>query len=111
MKVILPKEPSFTRKGFAGYTYPLSTKMQISHIDCFDKHDNYFTYGKTFVYYIIEGSGTFKIGDTFFDVKAGEMIEVPADTKTSYKGPMKLLLIIQDGFESDLDKPGEPTDF
>jgi len=84
--------------------------MQINYIDCFDKHDRYFIYGKTFVYYIIEGVGKFKVGDKLFDVKTGDMIEVPANTETTYKGKMKLLLIIQDGFEPELDRATKPTD-
>ena len=109
-KIELNKEPSFKKNGFAGYTYPLSTKMQINFIDCWDKHDNYFIYGKTFVYYIVEGRGKFKIGDKLLDVTTGDMIEVPANTETTYKGLMKLLLIIQDGFERELDTPTKPTD-
>ena len=85
-------------------TDPLSTKMQINLIDCFDKHDDYFIYGKTFVYYVTEGSGRFKVGKNLFDVKTGDMIEVPPNTKSLCKGPMKLLLIIQDGFDRALSK-------
>ena len=109
-KIELSKESSFRQNGLQGFTYPLGTKMQINYIDCWDKHDNYFIYGKTLIYYIVEGKGKFKIGNELFDVVAGDMIKVPANTETTYKGPMKLLQIIQDGFESELDTPTKPTD-
>jgi len=110
MIVKLNKKPSFRQNGFAGYIYPLSTKLQITCIDCFIGHDKYFIYGKTCVYYIIEGTGKFKMGNRFFDVKKGDMVEVPANTETTYKGKMKLMLIIPDGFEPELNKETKPND-
>ena len=111
MKIELPKTPTFSQKGLDGYVYPLGTKMQINLMDCYDKHENYFTYEKTMVYFVAEGAGRFKIGGKIFDVKAGDMVEIPPNTETTYIGPMKLLLIIQDGYEAELNTDtGRPTD-
>ena len=111
MLIKLPKEPSFRQDGLDGYTYPLPhTDMQVNFIDCYEKHERYCSYAGAFVYYILDGKGQYKIGDELLDVKQGDLIEIPADTKFTYKGKMKLLLIINDGFDGALSKSFEETD-
>ena len=111
MKTELLKEPSFKQNGLSGYTYPLQhTEMQVNYIDCHDRHDNYCSYARPFVYYIIDGNGQYKIGDVIIDVAKGDLIEIPANTRFTYKGKMKLLLIIKDGFDRALSQSLGKTD-
>lgn len=111
MKVELKKEPSFKKNGFQGFTYPLnSTDVEISYIDCFHQHDKYCIYQGVFIYYVVEGNGKFKIGNDIFDVKNGDMIEVPANTEFVYKGKMKLLLIKKGKFDPTLNQDTKDND-
>ena len=111
MKVKLSKEPSFKQDGLNGYTYPLQhTEMQVNFIDCYEKHENYCSYARTFVYYIVDGKGQYKINNDLVDVEKGDLIEIPPNTKFTYKGKMKVLLIIKDGFDRALSESFEKTD-
>ena len=111
MKINLNKEPSFTQNGLTGFTYPLKhSGAEVSYIDCFYEHDNYCTYQKPFIYYIIEGKGRYKIGNDIINVEAGDLIEIPANTDFTYKGKMKILLIIQDKFDCALSADTRKND-
>lgn len=55
-------------------------------------------------YYIIEGQGIFLI-DESIEAKKGDLIEITANKKYTYKGNMKMLEIIPNSFESlDVDE-------
>lgn len=55
-------------------------------------------------YYIIEGQGIFLIEESI-EVKKGDLIEITANKKYTYKGNMKMLEIIPNSFESlDVDE-------
>lgn len=50
-------------------------------------------------YFIIDGTGEFLIGENII-CKKGDLIEIPHDTKFSYKGNMQMLEIIPNKFEN-----------
>lgn len=50
-------------------------------------------------YYIVEGQGAFLIEDEI-TAKDGDLIEIPANKKYTYKGQMKMLEIIPKSFDS-----------
>ena len=55
-------------------------------------------------YFIIEGTGTFITEDSIV-VEKGDLIEVPANTKYTYKGNMYMLEIIPSSFDKlDLEE-------
>lgn len=96
----LPKEASFVQQGLKGYNYKLFTKdISISMEDCFKGHDKYHTNKHSSkIYYVIEGTGRFKISGQIYDVKKDDCIEIPANTKFVFTGNMKLLLIMSPAF-------------
>lgn len=91
-----PAQPSFSQKGFAGYTFPLkNNNVQISFIDSTQGHDNFvISKETTYCYYILEGSGYFEINGAKYSVKPSDLIEVPPKAEFAYSGKMKLLLIM-----------------
>lgn len=50
-------------------------------------------------YYITEGNGTFFIKETI-SVEKGDLIEIPENTKYTYKGNMKMVEFIPNSFET-----------
>jgi mannose-6-phosphate isomerase-like protein (cupin superfamily) len=93
----LPGKPSFSQKGFDGFTFPLNSKgLEIDLVDVKQGHDNYIISKKcTLIYYVLEGEGTFDVNNEKFNVKAGNLVEVPPGIEFAYSGKMKLLLIVQ----------------
>ena len=49
-------------------------------------------------YYIISGKGKFIIDDDTFDVKAGDLIEIPENKKYTYSGTLNMLELIPNSF-------------
>lgn len=99
----LPKEASFEQQGLKGYNYNLFTKeISISMEDCFKGHDKYHTNNRSSkIYYVLEGTGKFKINNQIYDVKKDDCIEIPANSKFVFAGKMKLLLIMSPAFRPE----------
>lgn len=96
----LPQEPSFKQNGLNGYNYNLNDKgISLTIGDCFKGHDKYCTNTRSsHIYYVLEGTGKFKINDEIYEVKKDDCIEIPANTKFVFAGKMKLLLIMNPAF-------------
>jgi SAM-dependent methyltransferase len=92
----LPLLPSFVSKGLFGYTFgPLQERdLEVYCIESETGHDT-FTSSRlaTRLYYVIEGSGYFTISDRRYDVRTGELVELPPDVEYSYSGRMKLIVV------------------
>ena len=91
----LPEEPTFRKEGFNGYCYPLeNSNMSITLEDSYQKHDTYCTnVKKPSIYYVTEGEGKFIINHEEYEVKKGDIVEIPANIEFTYVGRMKLLFI------------------
>lgn len=85
-------------------------KISLPNVDfknisiCFvEINDNRKTYCKIknspIFYYVIEGNGLFII-DNHLEVKKGDLLEITANKKYTYKGKMKMLEIIPNSFEN-----------
>lgn len=108
----LPQEPSFKQRGLNGYNYNLECKgMTLTIEDCFKGHDRYHTnvYSSK-IYYLLEGSGKFKLNGEIYSVKKGDCIEIPPNTEFVFAGKMKLLLIMQPGFREQDGIEGKEND-
>lgn len=108
----LPENSSFSQMGLNGYNYELDTKdISISVEDCFKGHDKYHTnvYSKK-IYYVVEGNGTFKIGENLIEVKKDDLIEIPKNTEFVFAGKMKLLLIMLPAFRPQDGIDGRKND-
>ena len=90
-----PQEPSFGQEGLNGYSYNINnTSLSIDVEDVYKGHEKYCTsLVSTIIYYVISGSGTFKIDNQKYDVIEGDVIEIPKNTEFVFAGKMKLLLI------------------
>ena len=89
-----PTSASFTGKGLLGYTFgPLQKKdLEIYYVEVEKGHDTFMISKKiTRIYYILEGSGHFIIGDDRYDVSPGMLVEVPPKIEYCYSGKMTLL--------------------
>lgn len=95
-----PKEPSFARKGFRGFKFPIENKkIQISFVESEKGHDTFIiSKDITHIYYILGGKGFFTINDQKYEVEPGVLVEVPPKTEFSYSGKMKILLIMNPPF-------------
>ena len=108
----LPENPSFEQEGLKGYNYDIICEnMSLSMEDCFKGHDYYHTnVYSTKTYYIIDGSGTFKINEEIIEVEKGDVIEIPPKTEFVFAGKMKLLLIMVPGYRPQDGINGKEND-
>ena len=97
-----PNNPSFFQKGLKGYSYDINTKLVSIDMEDVNKgHDRYYkNLISTTIYYVIEGSGIFKINKEEYGVTQGDVIEIPANTEFVFAGEMKLLVIMTPPFNA-----------
>jgi mannose-6-phosphate isomerase-like protein (cupin superfamily)/SAM-dependent methyltransferase len=91
-----PTLPSFDGKGLFGYTFgPLQHKdLEMYYIEVEKGHDTFMVSKRiTRVYYVLDGSGYFTIGDRRHHVSRGMLVEVPPKVEYSYSGKMKLIAV------------------
>lgn len=107
-----PQEPSFKRDGFNGYIGDINNEnISITYEEVYKGHDKYCTNTKiTHIYYVISGKGKFKIKDEIYEVKKGNLIEIPPNTKFIFVGEMELLLIMNPKFSREGEIVGENND-
>ncbi|MDR2524126.1 MAG: hypothetical protein LBC95_01100 [Candidatus Nomurabacteria bacterium] len=111
MKHKLPDTPTFTQKGLTGYQFPtVGDGVEIYYVDSPVGHDRYSTDGCDNYYYIISGSGKFSIDGKIVDVVAGDLVEVSNGVEMTYKGNMRILLIMVPGHDAKNHISGRPTD-
>jgi mannose-6-phosphate isomerase-like protein (cupin superfamily) len=99
----LPKIPTFQQTGLAGFGYDLlNSNLQVYFIDCEIGHDNQVSSDEiTHLYYIIDGNGQFTLNDQILEAKSGDLIEIPPKTRFTFKGKMKLILIMEPPFNPE----------
>ena len=107
-----PNEASFTQKGFDGFNSKLNCKnISITLEDVYKGHEKYAMNIESYhIYYVLEGNGTFKINGDMYDVKQGDIVEIPPKTEFIFKGKMKLLLIMNPPFDVKNDVVGKEND-
>lgn len=72
--------------------------MSVVHVESIVRHGEVSTHERKRLYYILEGQGTFYIGDESFLFQAGDLIVVPPNTKYDYEPKsetIKALLIME----------------
>jgi mannose-6-phosphate isomerase-like protein (cupin superfamily)/SAM-dependent methyltransferase len=88
--------PSFDAKGLFGFVYgPLQEEdLEVYYIESETGHDTFTASRRaTRLYYVIDGSGYFTIGDQKYDVSPGELVEIPPKIEYSYSGKMRLIVV------------------
>lgn len=107
-----PKKPSFVQNGLNGYSYNINnSSISIDIEDVYKGHEKYCkSLVSTFIYYVLSGSGVFKINNEKYNVVEGDVIEIPNDTEFVFAGKMKLLLIMTPAFNPDNEIEGKNND-
>ncbi len=107
-----PKEVSFKQDGFNGFNCNLECKnIGITLEDVYKGHEKYSTNKKSYhIYYVIQGTGIFKIDGNMYNVKEGDIVEIPPNTEFVFKGKMKMLLIMNPPFDEKNDIVGKNND-
>jgi mannose-6-phosphate isomerase-like protein (cupin superfamily) len=76
----------------------------VVHVDVKEGHFQEFMHNSTFMYYIIEGKGTFFLNDEPVEVSATDLIVIPPDTRIHYFGTMKMVLVVTPAFNEKNEK-------
>jgi chemotaxis methyl-accepting protein methylase len=102
----LPTTVSFTGKGLLGYSFgPLKQDLDVYFIEVEKGHDVFMISKKiTRTYYVLKGSGYFTIDNQRYDVRPGELVEVPPRVEYCYSGKMTLLAFARPGWFGGNDK-------
>lgn len=79
------------------YKYPIPTKkFDIARMVVNGRHpqkENHFIleHGCQFVMYVIKGKGKYHVGDEIFNVKKGDVVFVPTNTKFAVAGKLEYI--------------------
>lgn len=108
----IPEDPTIKQKGLNGYTLNLSSKdISISVEDVFEGHDRYcINRRSSHIYYVLEGSGEFKINGFRYSVDKDDVVEIMPNTEFVFAGKMKLLLIMTPAFNTEDNIEGRKND-
>ena len=108
----IPESPSFSKDGMNGYSVNLENKaISIDIEDVYKGHERYcMNTVSSHIYYVIAGNGTFKINKEVYDVKEGDLLEIPPNTEFVFEGKMKLLLIMNPPFDQQNNIDGKNND-
>lgn len=78
---------------------PVNDDISFTRISTKKGHLEEFKHTSWFTYYIIEGSGTFVLNDEKVEVKEGDVVSIPPNTRIYYLGNMELVLIVNPPFK------------
>ena len=55
----------------------------------------------TFMYYIVNGQGTFYLNDEAFEAKGTDLVVIPPNTRIHYFGKMEMVLTVSPAFKEE----------
>lgn len=97
-----PLDYSFEKVGIKGKKYSvasISSKTGVCQIETEKGHETTIIEHKCdFIYYVLEGKGTFEIDGQMENCIEGDLVVIPAGSKFQYKGQLKMLLISTPAF-------------
>jgi len=82
-----------SREGFTAYVYNSKDEypaLNTVYVDCFKDHEKVYVKKSYRLYFVIEGEGTFNVGDNEYAVRQNDVIVIEPMVEYSYKGKMKL---------------------
>jgi mannose-6-phosphate isomerase-like protein (cupin superfamily) len=96
----------FNKHGIDLTVYPVNVPMAgMVHVDVKEGHFQEFKDAKsTYIYYIIEGEGTFFLDDEKVEALATDVIVIPPNTRIHYFGTMKMVLVTTPAFNADNER-------
>jgi len=105
MKFTLKDSESFEKHGIKLNVYASNKEMPEANtclIDCKEGHfEEFYDKKSTYIYYILEGKGTFYLNGKSTEVKATDVIVVKPNTKIYYIGKMKILLTVTPAWKEE----------
>ena len=109
-QMIFKKEnaPEFEKHGVRMRVY--NTREQcpqaaVVYQETREGHFEEFSHSRSnFIFYIMEGKGTWIIEDIPHDVSAGDVVIIPPDTRFYYKGQLKQICITAPAWEPEFEK-------
>src|SRR5580698_7300571 len=94
-RIRLDETDGFSREGFDGHVYVPSEAgvgFNVLSVDVHGNHPRKRMVGDTTrTYYVIDGTGSFTIGDSSTEVQAGDLFVIPPEGEYEYSGQMRLL--------------------
>jgi mannose-6-phosphate isomerase-like protein (cupin superfamily) len=85
-----------------GENYPLAN---VVHVTVEKGHfEEFFDEKSTYIYYIVEGRGTFVLNDEKIEAEATDLIVIPPKTRIHYFGTMKMVLTVSPAFDENNEK-------
>ena len=91
----LPESLSFQGEGFFGYSFGRIKQkdLEVLYVESEKGHDTFMVCrGVERTYYVLNGTGSFTIDGSAYNVQPGELIEVPSKVEYSYSGRMTMLV-------------------
>ncbi len=93
-----PDDVSFSKVGIEGRIFPIDTlrnDLEFILVDTEKGHETTIVeHESIFTYYVLEGSGYFEVEDSREGCQKGDLIVIPPGRKFTYKGKLKLALIV-----------------
>lgn len=97
-----PKQESFNKVGIKGFIFPsdtLTRKTEFLFIETKEGHQtSIIEQDCDFSYYVLSGKGYFIINEEKEECSEGDLVVIPAGTKFTYKGELKMLLNVTPPF-------------
>ncbi|MEK6967362.1 MAG: hypothetical protein AABX51_01900 [Nanoarchaeota archaeon] len=81
------------RQGFTAFKYNSKAdlpEMNAIFVDCHDSHEKCSVKNSFRLYFVIDGTGEFLVGEEKFSVEKNDVVIIPPKTAYAYKGKMKL---------------------
>jgi mannose-6-phosphate isomerase-like protein (cupin superfamily) len=106
MKFTRDKARKFGWQGMTGWAYMAekeSPAISCAYIEVSGRHGKVKYKKSDRLYYVISGSGAFKINEESQEVREGDVLIIPKDTPYDYEGEMKLLLVDTPAYDSLAD--------
>jgi mannose-6-phosphate isomerase-like protein (cupin superfamily) len=79
-----------------GENYPLAN---VVHVSVKQGHFQEFSSKSAYIYYVVEGNGTFVLNGEPVQARATDLIVIPPDTRIHYFGTMEMVLTVSPAFD------------
>lgn len=103
MKVTQEQAAPTSLHGIDLKVYPLNrNEIDLCRVSVKEGHfQEFFHKTSTFVYYVLEGSGTFYLDGVATPAKATDVIVAPPGTKIYYLGQMEMILVTTPAWKAE----------
>jgi mannose-6-phosphate isomerase-like protein (cupin superfamily) len=75
-------------------------EANVVHVSVKEGHfEEFYDIKSTYIYYIVQGEGTFVLNDEKIQVEATDLVVIPAKTRIYYFGTMEMVLTVAPAFD------------